>query len=266
MFFCLSHSHKFRFRLVFARHSLLATVLMIPARKSAWFERVFAAYNRNLIARRFEGLRVAGLSSLRERPRDAPLILYANHSSWWDGLIVFQIGRACRLDQYALMEEKQLRAYPLFRRIGAFSVVRERAREAAQSIDYAAGLLRGAQRALWIFPQGETLPNDTRPLKFFSGVAHIIKRAGGASAAPVALRYEFLDDFKPEAFARVGTVERFDVDENFNAKLITQALAEKLTATLEQVRADVLHHRLEEYVEIVAPGRRREEGYLRFQI
>ena len=232
---------------------------MIPARKSAWFERAFAAYNRNLIARRFEGLRVAGASNLRERPHDAPLILYVNHSSWWDGLIVFQIGRACRLDQYALMEEKQLRVYPLFRWIGAFSIVRERAREAAESVDYAAGLLRGTARALWIFPQGETLPNDVRPLQFFNGVAHIIKRAGGADAAPVALRYEFLDDFKPAAFARVGAVQRIDVGENFNAKLITPALAERLTMTLDQVRADVLRGRLDEYVEIVAPSQRSKK-------
>jgi len=230
---------------------------MIPARKSAWFERVFAAYNRNLIARRFEGLRVAGLERLRERPRELPLVLYANHSSWWDGLIAFQIGRACRLDQYAMMEEKQLRAYPLFRRIGAFSVVRERARAAAQSVDYAAGLLRGTPRALWIFPQGETLPNDTRPLKFFGGVAHVIKRAGVADAAPVAMRYEFLDDFKPEAFARIGTVERFDAEDKFDIKRLTQKLAESLTATLNQARADVLRNSLEEYVEIVAPSGRR---------
>ena len=230
---------------------------MLPARKSAWFERVFAVYNRHLIRRRFESLRVAGLEKMRDWPRDAPLILYANHSSWWDALVIFQLGRACRLEQFAMMEEKQLREYPLFRRLGAFSVVRESPRAAARSVKYAAGLLRGTDRALWIFPQGETRPNDIRPLKFFSGVAHVIKRAGVAYAAPVALRYEFLDEFKPQAFARIGALQRLNAGENFQPKTVTRQLAETLTAELDQLRADVIRGQLNEYAGIVMPQRKR---------
>jgi 1-acyl-sn-glycerol-3-phosphate acyltransferase len=230
---------------------------MITAYKSAWFERAFAAYNRNLLARRFEGLRVAGLDGLRERARDAPLVLYANHSSWWDGLVAFQIGRACALAQYFMMEEKQLRGYRLFRRLGAFSVVRDNGREAARSIEYASALLReDAARALWIFPQGVTLRNDARPLKFYSGIAHIIKRAGHVYAAPVALRYEFLDDFRPEAFARVGPLERIETGVKFDVKETTRRLSESLTRTLEELRADVLQTRFEGFAELVAPRRR----------
>ncbi|MGH9940792.1 MAG: lysophospholipid acyltransferase family protein [Pyrinomonadaceae bacterium] len=232
---------------------------MIEARKSAWFERLFAAYNRNLIARRFKGLRVAGLSDLRQRARDLPMILYANHSSWWDGLVAFQTGRACRLDQFVMMEERQLRAYPLFQRLGAFSVARERPREAAQSVEYAARLLRETSRVLWIFPQGETLPNDARPLRFYKGAAHIVRRCGRAYAAPVAMRYEFLEDFKPEAFARVGAPERIEVAEGFNPKRVTRRFEERLTAELESLRADILHGKFAEYEELVAPRRRKRD-------
>lgn len=236
---------------------------MIYARKSAWFERVFAAYNRNLLARRFEGLRAAGLEGLRGRARDAGLLLYANHSSWWDGLAAFQLGRACGLDQYVMMEERQLRARPLFRRLGAFSVERASAREAARSVGYAANLLRAdANRAVWIFPQGATLPNDTRPLGFYTGAARVVGRAGLAYAAPVAFRYEFLGDFRPEAFARVGPPERFEAGPHFDAKQLTARLAETLARTLEELREDILQSRFDGYEELVAPRRRGRGGAL----
>ncbi len=229
---------------------------MIPARKSAWFERVFTVYNRNLIARRFEGLRVAGLEHLRDRPRGAPLVLYANHSSWWDGLVAFQIGRVCKLDNYAMMEERHLREHPFHRRLGAFSVVRENAQEAARSVEYAGELLRETSRVVWIFPQGELMPNDVRPLRFYAGVAHVVKRAGGALVAPVAMRYEFLDHFRPEILVRVGEHESIEAGADFSPRIITNSLAEKLAQTLDRVRTDIVRRELADYEEIVAPRRR----------
>ena len=229
---------------------------MLSARKSPWFERVFAAYNRNLLCRRFEGVRVAGLEHLRARAHDAPLVLYANHSSWWDGLVVFQLSRVAGLEQYAMMEEKQLREYPFHRRLGAFSVVRGDRRAALRSLEYAGELLRGTERALWIFPQGETLPNDTRPLRLYSGAARVVARVGACYAAPVAFRYEFLEDFRPHVFARIGALESFHVGQMFNAKAVTRDFTTHLTDTLDQVRADILHARFDDYKEIVAPPRR----------
>jgi 1-acyl-sn-glycerol-3-phosphate acyltransferase len=231
---------------------------MIPARKSGWFERVFAVYNRNLIARRFEGLRVAGLEHLRRRRvRGAPLLLYANHSSWWDGLVAFQLGHACGLEQYAMMEERQLREYPFHRRLGAFGVVRENARDGVCGIEYAGELLTGTSRALWIFPQGQTLPNDARPFMLYTGAARIIERAGEVDACPVALRYEFLEDYRPEALVKVGQPARLTPETERNPKRLTEIFAERLTRCLEELRADILAGDLAGYEEIVAPRRRK---------
>ncbi len=233
---------------------------MITARRSRWFEKLFRVYNRNLLARRFEGLRVAGMERLRERRRDAPLVLYANHSSWWDGLVAFEIGASCNLEQYVMMEERQLRAYPLFRRLGAFSVVREDARAAMRSVEYAAELLRDEERkareggALWLFPQGATRPNDARPFKFYSGAARIALRLDAVMLLPVAMRYEHLDGFRPEIFARIGEPELVGVKRN--AKELTRMMEDKLTKTLDGVRADITGGNLADYVELVAPRRR----------
>ncbi len=228
---------------------------MITARKSAWFQKLFSLYNRNLLWRRFDGVRARGLSQLKARRRDAPLVIYCNHSSSWDGLLAFHVSHMCGLDSYAMMEEKHLRKYPFHRRLGAFSVVREDPRAALGSIDYAARLLRDKDRVLWIFPQGETAPNDVRPLKLYSGLARIIERTLVADAVPIAMRYEFLDGFRPEAFMRVGAPQRIVVGNPFQPKALTNEFASRLTQTLDDLCGDIAARNFAGYEELIAVRR-----------
>ncbi len=82
---------------------------MLKANKSFWFEKIYAVYNRNLFNRRFNSLQVSGLKFLKDKEEKMPLIIYANHSSWWDGLTAFQISRQAGLDSFIMMEEMQLK-------------------------------------------------------------------------------------------------------------------------------------------------------------
>ena len=107
---------------------------MLEANKNHWFEKLFTVYNRNLLKRRFHSFNVSGLDFLKNRDSRIPSIIYANHSSWWDGLIIFEICRKLNCDFYVMMEEKHLENLPLFRKLGAFSVIRENPREAVKSI------------------------------------------------------------------------------------------------------------------------------------
>ncbi|REJ78376.1 MAG: acyl-phosphate glycerol 3-phosphate acyltransferase [Acidobacteria bacterium] len=183
---------------------------MLTAAKSRWFENLFALYNSNLLRRRFHSFRIKGLPGLTEPDRSKPLILYANHTSWWDGLAAFQISRAAHLDAYLMMEERQLRRYFLFRKLGAFSVVRENPREAYRTLEYAADLLyEDPGRCLWIFPQGKITPAGKRPLGFYKGIGKLVEIAGDCRVAPVVFRYEFEGEYKPSIYAAVAECEVF---------------------------------------------------------
>lgn len=224
---------------------------MLEARKSVWFERLFAVYNSNLIGRRFNSLQVSGLDFLQARDEKFPLLLYANHSSWWDGLVAFQISRRAKLDSFLMMEERQLRKLSLFRKIGVFSVVREKPREAVKSIAYAADLLREkANRAVWIFPQGEILPNDIRPLGFYNGLTKIIEKVGVCYAVPVAMRFEFLGEFKPDIFVKIAEPDIFNENGNFISKKATAIFENKLTETLNVLTRQILTKNLDDYQKI----------------
>ena len=126
---------------------------MLEANKNPIFEKIFAIYNRHLLRQKFDSLQVSGLDILLNKNPNIPLIIYCNHSSWWDGLITFQIARQANLDGFWMMEEKHLRKFYLFRRLGAFSIVRENSRQAIESLNYTAKLLlENPARTVFIFP------------------------------------------------------------------------------------------------------------------
>jgi chlorobactene lauroyltransferase len=226
---------------------------MLEANKSRWFEKIFAVYNRNLLKRRFHSLRVSGLEFLRKKDEKIPLIIYANHSAWWDGLVAFQISQAAALDSFVMMEEKQLRKLFLFRLLGAFSVVREKPRQAAESINYAAKLLKNnPERTLWIFPQGEILPNDSRPVSFYKGLSRIIEKVEKCSATSLAIRYEFLGEFKPEIFVKIGMPEIISTNSDFDAKKLTSELENQLTKILDDLKEDVLYQNSGNYKNLLS--------------
>lgn len=213
---------------------------MLKANKSLWFERAFAVYNRQLLKRRFNSFQIFGLDFLKNKGEMMPLVIYANHSSWWDGLVFLEILRRINSENYVLMEEKQLRKLFFFRWLGAFSVVRENPRQAIKSINYAANLLsENSNRTLLIFPQGEILLNDVRPLRFYQGLARIIEKVQKCRVTPAALRFEFEGNFKPEIYAKIGEPEILQIDENYNVKNSTSDYERRLTETLESLKRDV---------------------------
>ena len=225
---------------------------MLEAKKSALFEKIFAVYNRSLFRRRFNSLQISGLNFIKKTEENSPLLIYANHSSWWDGLVACEIARRARLDSFVMMEEKQLRKLRFFRWLGAFSVVREKPRQALKSIAYASAILREKpNRAVWIFPQGEIFPNDIRPLRFFNGLTKIIEKTGDCRAVPIAMRYEFLGEFKPDIFIKIGAPELIKIDENFRYKSLTESFEKQLTETLNDLKTQILFEKTDDYRNLI---------------
>ena len=224
---------------------------MLEANKSALFEKIFAVYNGNLLKRRFHSLQVSGFQFLLDKNPNIPLIIYCNHSSWWDGLVAFQISLNAGLDSFLMMEERHLRRLFLFRLVGAFSVVREKPREAYQSMVYIQKLLsENPRRTLWIFPQGEILPNDSRPLKFYNGLTKIAEKLRECSVASLSMRYEFLGEFKPRIFAKIEEPELLSVAQHADLKQLTERFAKQLTENLEKLKTDVVNQNFVDYKSI----------------
>src|SRR5262249_24658485 len=182
-------------------------------------------------------------------PADGPLIFYLNHPSWWDGYMAIVLNREVlgnRFQGFCMMDDRELRRYRFFTWIGAFSVNRQDARSAMDSVAYISRLLAARRdRALAIFPQGEITPNDRRPLLMFPGMAHVARRAGGATLWPVALRYEFRGEQRPEGFIRAGPAYHTRADSD--TRTLTARAGARLTAACGALRDQVNGGQLDGY-------------------
>jgi 1-acyl-sn-glycerol-3-phosphate acyltransferase len=223
---------------------------MLPAKKSEFFQKIFSIYNRNLIKRRFMSLKVEGFSKLQNRDKSIPHVIYANHSSWWDGLVMFQLCREAKIDLFAMMEEKQVLEYPFHRKIGAFSVVRENPRDALKAIKYASNLLKeNSERCVLIFPQGELVSHEHRPIVFFNGISKIVEKTEKCFVVPVAIRYQFLDDWKPEILVSVGDAEL--IEQKIEGKELTKKLELNMTKNLDSLSKNILDKKFKSFERLV---------------
>lgn len=221
---------------------------MIPAKKNKLIGSLFAFYHKRLLKKHFYAIHLTGENSFSGIDSALPVILYANHSNWWDGFIAYYLtNRLLKKDDYLMMDIKQMKKYSFFKYIGVFSVDRNVPAEAVRSVNYAGELLKGSARYLWIFPQGDMTPQDRRPLKFFSGISKLAEKTGGVNIVPVCFRYEYLKEQRPEVFISIGKPELFTGRSEGD---FTEHLRSTLEAQLNKLRDDVTAGNLEEFTTI----------------
>ncbi len=210
---------------------------MIPAKKNKLIGSIFAVYHRKLMKQHFYAVHLSGVQNLESLDNSKPVVMFANHSNWWDGFIAyFLTNRTMKKDDYLIMDIEQLKKYSFFKYIGVFSVDRNIPADAVRSINYAAELISNTNKYLWIFPQGEMTPQDKRPLKFFSGITKIAEKTGEVNLVPVCFRYEFLMEQRPEVFISVGTPVLYDGRSNND---MTENLRSLLEAQLDKLHDDI---------------------------
>ncbi|RSK26393.1 hypothetical protein EJF36_05705 [Bacillus sp. HMF5848] len=172
---------------------------MLEAKKDGLFENLFFIYNSFLLKRSFEKI----LVHVEEMPK-APYVCVLNHSSWWDGLLLFQLNKKIlETDMHAMMSEKGLLSYPFFRKLGGFSINQQKPKDIIKSFSYASALLDEG-RSVSIFPQGDERHLEQRPLQFLPGIAYLLERQPSVHVVPVSFYYSFGHVKKPSAYVTIG--------------------------------------------------------------
>lgn len=219
-----------------------------------------------MFRRHFYAHHLRGYETLKQVDPGIPLIFYANHSSWWDGLLAFHLSHDIfGMDTLLMMEEKQLRRYLFFCWIGAFSVDRENLQDVTAAIEYAVSEIRGRRHVLWIYPQGILLPNDVRPLTFYNGAAYIARNLGTVQLIPVTHRYEFLGEQRPEIFTHIGPLQKVEAGKDFDPKALTRELEKNMTLDLNILREDVVAGRVHAFKTTLQGDRSTNVKYDRFR-
>ncbi|MBL8953941.1 MAG: lysophospholipid acyltransferase family protein [Myxococcaceae bacterium] len=129
-------------------------------------------------------------------------MIYANHTSWWDGFVVHTLVHAAGRTGYAVMEEQNLARFRFLTRLGAISIRRGDRTSSLETLRYCASVLARPRASLLVFPQGRLL-GAHEPLRFERGL-EVLGRLSKARAVPVAIRYTFFEHEYPDLLVSVG--------------------------------------------------------------
>lgn len=171
--------------------------------------RLFARVVKRYFRGHFRSVMVQGIEIL-EAAR-GPMIVFGNHSSWWDPMICVLLARVFLPERkhYAPIDAAALEQYPILKKIGMFPVDTATARGAAQFLRTGEAILRDGG-VLWVTPQGRFADTREFPLRFRPGLAALAQRVPEALLVPLATEYTFWDERMPEALVRVGEPVRLE--------------------------------------------------------
>ena len=203
---------------------------MLDAR-SPLFLRFFGTLFARDLAASFHAVRSSGTLPTEA----APLVVFANHPSWWDGELfpwllatMFAHRRG-----YVPIEASMLKRYPFFGRLGAFAVAPGYTGAAAFLAIGEAALGRD-DGLLLMNAEGRFRDVRERPLQVATGLSHLGKRVPAARFVPLAIETIFWDERRPNMLLRFGDPVAAEALRAGGQAVLADALA----ATMDALAAD----------------------------
>ena len=176
----------------------------VALRSPVWC-RFFGPVMRRQMGRSFRAVRLLD-PGLPDLPPDAPLVIYANHPSWWDPAFFIHLATTLLPDResYGPMEAAALERYGFMKRIGLFGVEPGTRAGAARVLRVGGRILADPRRMIWMTAQGRFADPRERPVALLRGLPALMARTPGAVAVPLALEYPLWTEKAPEALAAFG--------------------------------------------------------------
>lgn len=194
---------------------------------------LFETYLRWYFPRNFTAVRTAG----RPPRTDLPLIVYANHPSWWDPIHFLMLARSELPGRrvYGPMDAAALRSYGFFRRLGVFGVERDSRRGAIAFLRTSRAILDRPDASLWLTAEGRFTDPRVRPVRLQPGLAHLLRGCGPACVVPLAIEYPFWNERRPEALSLFGAPFWTDSEEHRTTDDWMRRLEARLEETMDQL-------------------------------
>lgn len=199
----------------------------------------FALYLDRYLARHFDAVRLSRAGAPPADP-SGPLVVYSNHPSWWDPMLMLWLHRRFHpgREAYGPMDARALERYPFLERLGIFGVEQGTRRGAATFLATARWILARESAGLWLTAQGHFADPRDRPVELAPGLAHVVARGRRLTVVPLALEYPFWDEKLPQALVRFGPARRVEEGEEADAATWNRRLAADLEATQDALAVE----------------------------
>ncbi len=213
-----------------------------------FFQRIVRAYFR----RHFRAVMVQHAEHLADT--QGPLIVYANHSSWWDPMVSILLAQVLlpTRKHYAPMDAAALERYPILRRLGIFPVEMASARGAAQFLRTSQAILESGG-VVWITPQGRFSDPREAPLRFKPGLGTLATRTPEVTLLPLAIEYTFWDERLPETLLCFGQPIR--IVPGVSTEAATQQLELALEDAMRELKAAAIARDARAFRVLLSGGR-----------
>lgn len=201
----------------------------------------FIAYINRSLKNQFHAVRLLKGCGPPEVSLDRPLIVYLNHASWWDPLVMMWLGKLCYRGrpQYGPIEAAQLERYSFFKYLGVFGVEKGSISGARNFLRTAKAILAQRGAMIWMTPQGRFADVRERPVTFASGIAHLACIHRDAVFVPLAIEYGFGQERSPEVFLSYGAPLE-GLSSGKDAQIIQDRLERALQGTLDALSQAVV--------------------------
>ena len=125
--------------------------MIVKARHHIIVYPFFQWYTLHIVSRNFKNVHISG----NFHEKGLPILLIANHVSWWDGFWVSYLNlKVFKRKYHFMMLEKQLKCFPVLNKTGGYSI-KKGSRTVLESLQYTAELLNDSGNAVLLFPQGK---------------------------------------------------------------------------------------------------------------
>lgn len=178
-----------------------------PKKPGAWFENGFQRFLSRYLGKHFHSVAVQRESLANaDLPKDAAVIIYANHPSWWDPLIAQFLNRTLFSPRqfYAPIDAEALEQYKIFEKLGFYGVKLSSTSGASDFLKTSGAILNHPSTALWITPEGRFADVRDHESELMPGMAHLCSRHENVVAVPLALEYVFWDERLPVCLVSLG--------------------------------------------------------------
>lgn len=220
--------------------SIPAPVALFSPARFGFFRLVF----RRFAAKHLRAVRLAHWSVPQPGPGgdDRPLVVYANHPSWWDGVAFMLLSTELFPGRRMIipMEAAALGRYGFMRRIGVFGVEQHSPRGAIVFLRVAEAVLRVPGHMLWMNAPGRFCDVRERPVPIAPGLVRLAELAPGARFLPLALEYPFWSERAAEMLAGFGAPLEGAALAAMDRDARAAALVGALEATMDRLAADAI--------------------------
>ena len=167
--------------------------------------RLFGAYSRHYMRRRFHAIRIPRNG---QPPREGarPLVIYLNHASWWDPLVCLYLSRKWFPERtsFAPIDAFSLRQYRFFKHLGLYGVEQHSTRGALTFLRTTRAILESKRNVVWMTPQGRFKDVRERPLRLQRGIGALAVQTEDVEFLPLAVEYTFWTEPRPEILVSFG--------------------------------------------------------------